>query len=55
METETTYYEFSLADYYNKQQNNVCSAIYNIVNDLIRFLTNNNLLVGGYLKKIYKM
>jgi len=54
METGTTYYEFSLADYYNKEQNNVCSAIYNIVNDLIRSLTNNDLLVGGSYRKVKK-
>ncbi len=55
-EKETTYYEFSLADYYNPKQNNICSAIYNIVNDFLDITLkqiDNNLLVGGY-KRINK-
>ena len=56
IEKETTYYEFSLADYYNPKQNNICSAIYNIVNDFLDITLkqiDNNLLVGGY-KRINK-
>lgn len=57
METETTYYEFSLADYYNPKQNNICSAIYNIVNDFLDITLNqidSNLLVGIGGKKVKK-
>lgn len=57
METETTYYEFSLADYYNPKQNNICSAIYNIVNDFLDVTLkqiDGNLLVGVGGKKVNK-